>query len=244
MTRLEKYWSIRKIEDETIKKKCSCCGDYKPETYEFFYYKNKSKPEKGFISECKICSDKRSLKTKWDNIEEVRKKQTATYKEKYKNDSEVRRKHAERNKKVRESRYYQEYLKKPEVKARKYGQRHKNHRITDQEWEDCKKYFNYRCAYCGLPIEEHYIPRKGKLVWQDFHKEHVIDKGKNNLKNCVPSCQSCNSKKRIRTLNQWYNPQNSIYTYERYHKIYIWIRYDHKLYIKKNKPKQKYQRKI
>jgi hypothetical protein len=85
--------------------------------------------------------------------------------------------------------------------------------------------------------------RKGKLVLMDLHKEHVIHNGRKDLKNCVPSCQSCNDKKWKFTLNEWYNKDNPVYAYERYHKIYVWLRYDYKKYIQKRKPKQKYERK-
>jgi hypothetical protein len=81
------------------------------------------------------------------------------------------------------------------------------------------------------------------MINMDFHKEHVIHEGKDNLSNCVPACQSCNDKKWKFTLNEWYNSSNPVYTYERYHKIYLWLRYDYKKYIQKRKPKQKYVRK-
>ena len=35
-----------------------------------------------------------------------------------------------------------------------------------------------------------------------------IDDGKNDLSNCIPSCESCNSSKNIKTLNNWYNHEN------------------------------------
>ncbi|MDD2495986.1 MAG: HNH endonuclease, partial [Tissierellia bacterium] len=120
----------------------------------------------------------------------------------------------------------------------------KEHKISDKEWDDCKFYFNHRCAYCGMPIEEHFIFRRGKWRWIDFHKEHVIDQGRNDIKNTVPSCQTCNSSKHTSSLNSWYNKNNPNYTYERYHKIYTWLRYDYKKFIKKKKPKQKYTRKV
>ena len=72
----------------------------------------------------------------------------------------------------------------------------------------------------------------------DFHKEHVVDEGKNDLRNCIPSCNKCNSQKNTNSLNNWYNITNPNYTYERYCKIYQWIRYDHKKYIM---PKRRYK---
>jgi len=65
-----------------------------------------------------------------------------------------------------------------------------------------------------------------------------IDNGKNDLRNCVPSCYSCNSQKNKKTLNEFYNPENPNYTYEQYYKIYQWIRYDYKNHIL---PKRRYK---
>ena len=107
-----------------------------------------------------------------------------------------------------------------------YGKKRyaKKHEIYDIEWENCKKYFDYKCAYCGLPIEEHYFPYNNEMKLYDFHKEHVIDEGKNDLRNCIPSCSSCNTQKHTKSLNNWYNSINPNYTYERYYKIYLWLK--------------------
>jgi len=41
-----------RINDEGIKEKqCTKCGEWFPETTEYFYMRNKSKPEKGYKSE-------------------------------------------------------------------------------------------------------------------------------------------------------------------------------------------------
>jgi len=74
-----------------------------------------------------------------------------------------------------------------------------------------------------------------KIFKTDLHKEHLIDDGRNDLKNCVPSCKSCNSEKHIDTFNQWYNPSNPKYSREKYLKIYNWIRFECKKYIQKKK---------
>jgi 5-methylcytosine-specific restriction endonuclease McrA len=57
--------------------------------------------------------------------------------------------------------------------------------LTDQEWEDIKKHYKYRCVYCGekKPLtRDHIIPAsKGGAFTKD---------------NVVPACKSCNSVKR------------------------------------------------
>lgn len=49
----------------------------------------------------------------------------------------------------------------------------------------------------------------------------------------LPSCQSCNSKKNRKTINEFLKcNDNNGFNYKRYHKIYLWIRYDCKKYKK------------
>ena len=69
--------------------------------------------------------------------------------------------------------------------------------------EELKKYFNNECAYCGLPLSEHYFTRKGVTKLGDFHKEHVDHEGLNDLSNCVPSCSECNSEKNKKIFEKW-----------------------------------------
>jgi len=156
-----------------------------------------------------------------------------------------RKKHREGNKKWKDTKGYQKYREKwykkrkennyqktyqqnnPE-KMKKYNKirSNKKHNITKQEWINCKNYFNNSCVYCGITEEEH-----RKLFKQDLHKDHLIDDGRNDLKNCVPACKSCNSHKWAFTLNKWYSKENPNFTKEKYLKIYNWIRYDCKKYI-------------
>jgi 5-methylcytosine-specific restriction endonuclease McrA len=56
--------------------------------------------------------------------------------------------------------------------------------LTDDEWKEIKRHYNYKCVYCG----------EKKLLTQD----HIIpvSKGGHHIKeNIVPACKSCNSKK-------------------------------------------------
>lgn len=107
----------------------------------------------------------------------------------------------------------------------------KNHKMSDQEWIDCREYFKnedgeYCCIYCGMTESKH--KRRFK---KGLHREHVIFDGRNDIKNCVPSCQICNRNKNHKTLNEFYNINNPNYTYQQYHKIYLWLRYDYKKFI-------------
>jgi hypothetical protein len=117
---------------------------------------------------------------------------------------------------------------------------HGEHKITKKEWESCKKYFNNQCAYCGLPLEEHYIFYKGERRLGDFHKEHVDHEGSNDLSNCIPSCKNCNSSKHDIKLENWYTETNQRFSKERLDKIHKWLNEDYKLYYIEPKPRKKY----
>ena len=52
-------------------KKCTKCGIDYPETYEYFYYQNKSKKELGFMSQCKKCMIKNSGKYQSEHFEQA-----------------------------------------------------------------------------------------------------------------------------------------------------------------------------
>ncbi|MFS0643778.1 HNH endonuclease [Siminovitchia sp. 179-K 8D1 HS] len=110
---------------------------------------------------------------------------------------------------------------------------HKSHEISEEEWLLCKQYFNSSCAYCGLHEDDHYIIYAGAPKKTDLHKEHVDHDGSNKIDNCVPSCQTCNSKKWAFTLDEWYTEENEHYSEERLNKILRWTEKDHKLAIVK-----------
>jgi hypothetical protein len=65
--------------------------------------------------------------------------------------------------------------------------------LTNEQWKETLKYYNYRCAYCGI----HEIELEKSLA-----QEHIIPVSRNGgftKDNIVPSCGSCNSKKHDKT---------------------------------------------
>lgn len=126
------------------------------------------------------------------------------------------------------------FQKKHPDKIKIYGEKRnaKNHKISQKEWKSCKEYFNNCCAYCGLPISQHFYTRKGIIKQGDFHKEHYDDNGANDLSNCIPSCGSCNSKKWKHPFEEWYIPSNPVFSLDRLKRINQWLNKDYKLYIK------------
>lgn len=217
-------------ENGEIEKLCNRCWDWFPCTDEYFYKTNIITKDCLFPY-CKKCNIKFSVqwvKDNYDQFNESRRNgyfQTEKYKEWNKN-------HSKEN---RENGVMLNWQRKYPDKIKGYNVKHsaKKHKITTKEWEACKKYFIHRCAYCGLPIEEHWIKyRTVKLG--DFHKEHVDDNGSIYLNNCVPSCKGCNSSKHEFKFDDWYLQQN-FYSKERYDKIIKWTIEDYKLYFNEKK---------
>lgn len=208
-------------------KTCTKCKSVLQENDENFYLKNKNKPEMGYCSSCKNCMRKESLKHRNENKDEYIK-----YSRNY--DSSHKEKRKEINKKYRKNNsdkkreYQQKWFSENKNKLSKYLENRKNkkHEITDEEWEFCKKYFNFTCAYCGLPLDKHTKLYGGKPIKTDFHKDHFDDNGSNTLDNCVPACHSCNSKKWKFLFEEWYTTENPIYSSKRLKRILDWINID------------------
>lgn len=246
--RLKKYNKTHKEINGVVYKQCNKHKENFPEEDDWFpcteeyFYINKSNKSDGLCPKCKECSKAKSMDWKHNNI-----KRTSELRKRYRKKEENRKKEANResNRKYRASEKYQQWLRDNPDKIKGYNKKrnNKNHKINKREWDSCKEYFNNRCAYCGLPIEEHFRKRLGEIQKVDLHKEHVYCGGRNDLKNCVPSCNTCNTSKHEASFNDWYNLSNPVYDKDRYHKICQWIRYDCKKYIEPPKPKGKYVKK-
>lgn len=200
------------------------------------FYSQKKKKKDGteyiyYIPYCKECTVKKSMDWQKDNQEQYKKRLHYYIKNKewrIKQDRENSKRRRENGKQLEWQRNNKDKVNKHNINRKL----HKKHDITDEEWENCKNYFNYRCAYCGLPIEEHWIRYKGQLKLSDFHREHVDHNGSNDLSNCIPACKECNSSKHDKVLEYWYKPNNelwcTVYSYERLQKIYKWLNEDYK----------------
>lgn len=80
-----------------------------------------------------------------------------------------------------------------------------------EQWEECKTYFNNKCAYCGKEKkleQEHFIP--------------TTEGGNYTVDNIIPACKSCNSSKNNRPFEQWYK-EYKYYSKEREKKIYEYL---------------------
>jgi len=211
-----------------------------PCTSEYFY-KVKNKHD-GLSCWCKQCSIRKS-QARYTKTEE-----TIAYKhdhylnniEKYYNNRNASNMRNPEQKRKREK----DWRQKNPISLARYGKErelHKKHNISKEQWIACKDYFKneegeWCCAYCGLPASKHFVWYGGILKLQDLHKEHFDHNGSNEIDNCVPSCQSCNSSKRRFSFNDWYTPNNKrlkpeVYNKERKDKVLKWINQDCKQYI-------------
>ena len=89
--------------------------------------------------------------------------------------------------------------------------------LTKQQFEECLKYFDYKDAYTGLPME---------VISQD----HVIPLSKGGgyvRQNIVPCEININQSKNDSDMEEWYRKQ-LFFSEERLKKIYKWTGYDEK----------------
>lgn len=84
--------------------------------------------------------------------------------------------------------------------------------FTVSQWEECKAFFENRCAYCG---------EKSKTLTME-HIIPVYKGGGFTAKNIIPSCGSCNYSKCNKDLEEWYR-QQKFFEEEKLKKIYSWI---------------------
>jgi len=177
---------------------CTECGENLPYTIEYYHSNGRGK---GLSSSCKECRTKKSL-----SAYEVKK----TDKE-YAENANQRAKLWRLKSKGKDS--YKETMRQKDQRRRAL----KNNlpaTFTKKEWQECKKYFNNSCAYCGKLAprlhQEHYIPlSKG---------------GEYSKNNIVTACITCNSSKRDYMPDDWY-PKQPFYSPEREQKILDYLGY-------------------
>lgn len=185
--------------------------------------RNKKYPELGFTAQCKKCATKATLNAR--NKRSLDENKAIAYNWYHKNKEYSK----EKNKKWMadhldfRKEYISNYRKENPQKMKKYAKArlHRNHKISKTEWESCKEYFNYSCAYCGM-LESQHMKRYNN---RHLHKEHVDHLGSIFLNNCVTACYRCNSSKRTYDMQTWYRKQD-FFDEKRLGKIIQWINVD------------------
>ena len=180
---------------------------------------------------CKDCNKEKTSVNRSKDIERVYELNRYYYKTRESTRESKRR----TNRKMRESGKFKEWQRNNPDKLRKYSlkRQHKNHDISNDEWINCKEYFDFQCAYCGIS------ENKAKEEQGNFlHREHFKHDGANDLSNCVPSCKLCNGHKWTYDFYEWYKRDNfymkNFYSIDRIAKIEKWLNGDYKLFLSKN----------
>lgn len=213
-------------------KKCSICNKEKSlDKYHsrLKYSRRKNEEYIYYLPYCKTCNKNKAMQWCKDNPEKRR-----ISKSKYDKKPHVQEMKRRWNRKNIDSGRFLKWQQENKHKIKEYHQQryiHKKHEISEDQWIQCKNYFNDSCAYCGIHISEHYVRYKSKMILTDLHKEHVDHDGANDLSNCVPACKLCNSSKYNFVLEDWYNENNLNFTMERLTKIHKWLNIDYLMYI-------------
>ncbi len=245
-----KFTPIENIKDGY--KRCIECKEELPATLEYFpqnrdgiktkcrkctneylkRYHAKNREENNKISREYYQKNKRRLNKKgkqWyeDNKEEVLEWSKQYYEE---NSSHIKKRVKKYRQENKEKIAYMMkvwYKNNPE-KARIYSARRRTRKmklpatLTIEQWEETKKYFNHKCAYCGMSEDEHQ-----QIYNQVLHQDHFIPLlkgGAYTYNNIIPACASCNPSKGDRNFFEWY-PEQEFYDREREKKILKHLKY-------------------
>lgn len=219
------YEYNHKTIDGILHKQCNHCFTWLPCTTDQ-YYKSNNKTD-GLYPRCIECEKKIASQWAKDNKEQHNENNRKAFAE---NKWDVKGIMRKSSRKRRKNGKYDKWLENNPEKRKQYIYNHRNHDITEKEWQACLKFFNHKCAYCGLPLSEHKNKYKEQL-----HKEHADHNGYNDVRNCVPACKTCNSAKWAFPLEEWYKEQE-FFSEERLSKIYQWINEEYKKYIEPKPP--------
>ena len=210
-------------------KRCTKCGENKPNTNEYFAFSNKSK---GILRpSCKVCDKKHREKNK-DKMKEYNKNYYENNKDKRKEYGKEYSKNYRENNKDKIKGYLQEYRENNKDKIKEYrennkdkmkGYVHKRRALelgnggsyTKSQWLDTLEYFDYKCAYTG------------ECIKHSCHVEHIVPISKGGTSyiwNLVPSTASANLSKQNRDMEEWYREQE-YFCEERLNKIYEYQKY-------------------
>lgn len=211
---------------------CNKCGRKLPATEEYFHKKKGTYD--GLHSICKECRLSKYKDEYYKNQEKMRernrirgikyKKAILENKKKYYAQNrakilEYKKEYYDNNRKEilkYKSRYGKENKEKLKIRNhRRDAEKQKlEHNFTKKEWEECKKHFEYKCAYCGeklLLTQEHFIA--------------LHNGGEYTKNNIIPACRSCNSSKQDKDFFVWY-PKQKFYNKNRELKILKYLNYN------------------
>ena len=217
-------------------KTCTKCGETLPATTEYFYKHNSCKY--GLRSVCKKCIAERGKQYRENNKEKELKRHKQYYENNKEKIAERSKQHykdnkdkiAERSKQYRENnkdkikKQQKQYYSTPQGQVvafnrscrRRTKEQNQGNGITSEQWLECMKFFNWKCAYSG------------QVLSKDTRSlDHIIplnNGGKHEIWNLVPMYKPYNSSKHDKDMEEWYKQQD-FYSEERLQKIYEWQEY-------------------
>lgn len=176
---------------------CSKCGEEVKATPDYFYRDGQTRD--GLSPQCKECRNAENL---------LKYPEKRTYYRNYKKDN-----------KEKLQKYVVKYRQENRDKMNWYSQKRRadmkrlEATLTVKQWEQIKKAFDNKCAYCGkeIPLEqEHFIA--------------LSEGGEYTHNNIIPACRSCNASKNNRDFFEWYSEQE-YYSKKRKNKILEYLNY-------------------
>jgi len=235
----DKYDKEHKIIDGVNYKKCGKHDIHFPEESPWFpctdkyFYVNNSNGIDGLSPWCKRCSVVRSNINTLENYDRFLQSQV-----KYRKTEKNRDCQKEKHKRLKAKGVYKNWADRNPEKIKGYTNKHRDHDIEESEWISCQEFFDYCCAYCGKTLEDQLAENK-----EQFHKEHKDHDGYNDVRNCIPACTNCNSSKRIKTFDEFFESGFiKEFTQDKYNKIVRWTTEEYKKYIT-DKPPYRIKRK-
>ena len=195
---------LRERKESNLKRICIKCNKEKELNNDNF---SKRKRDKfGFDKTCKECKREYDRKRYQAKKEELKSKSKEYYRKNKQKRIDYQLEYYNKNKD-----YYsnaeKEWRKKNPIQRRIINGRNRSKdsnskTLNKDEWIATINYFDNKCAYCGMTIDEH-KERYGQVLNQD-HLIPLSRGGSYSMNNIVPVCKSCNSKKSNKTFDEWY----------------------------------------
>jgi 5-methylcytosine-specific restriction endonuclease McrA len=216
------YMSYKILESNEMHfKTCTKCGETLPATTEYFHKKKSGKY--GLSSTCKKCRAEYGKQYHNDNKDKIAEQKKQWYKDNKDKIAEYKKQWYKDNKdKILEQQ--KQYRATPQGQTsafngrcrRRTKEQNQGNGITKEQWLECMKFFNWKCAYSG------------QVLSKDTRSlDHIIplnNGGKHEIWNLVPMYKPYNSSKHDKDMEEWYKQQD-FYSEERLQKIYEWQEY-------------------
>jgi hypothetical protein len=210
-------------------KRCTKCKEFKPMTEEYFYKWSHGTVD-NFHPRCANCCVEDVQKRREKDPEYQAKLARDSFNRRFERDQKLKERQRKTSKESRLKGKQKEWQQNNPERVRELSKRHRNHDITDNEWNSCLKIFNNSCCYCGVPNDEQY-----KKYKQVLHKDHVEHDGYNDIRNAAPACRGCNDRKWQHNMESWFREQE-FFSEERLNFIQWWITEGYKDYIEEKPP--------